>query len=119
MSDYGLQTRIRTQIGDMWKDPFPSADVHFYSMIFHDWPADKDKFLARKSFDALDPGGRTIIHEMLFNSEPTGVFPVAAFHVTRLLWSEGEQYCGREISSMLRDGPSGSRPRRKPRNDEH
>jgi O-methyltransferase domain len=40
VSDIGLQARIGTQIGDMWKDPFPSADLHFYSMIFHDWPAE-------------------------------------------------------------------------------
>jgi len=103
VSDYGLQARIGTQSGDMWKDPFPSADVHFYSMIFHDWPADKCSFLARKSFDALDPGGRIIVHEMLFNNERTGPFPVAAFNVTMLLWTEGEQYSGREISSMLRE----------------
>jgi hypothetical protein len=40
---------------------------------------------------------------MLFNSERTGPFPVAAFNVTMLLWTEGEQYSGREISSMLRE----------------
>jgi hypothetical protein len=103
VSNYGLQARIGTQIGDMWKEPFPPADLHFYSMIFHDWPVDKNKFLARKSFDALEPGGRIIVHEMLFNRERTGPFPVAAFNVAMLLWTEGEQYSGREISSMLRE----------------
>jgi len=103
VAEYGLQARIRTHRGDMWKDPFPPADVHFYSMIFHDWPVDKCKFLAKKSFDALDSGGRIIVHEMLFNNERTGPFPVAAFNVTMLLWTEGEQYSGREISSMLRE----------------
>jgi hypothetical protein len=103
VAEYGLQARIRTHRGDMWTDPFPPADVHFYSMIFHDWPVDKCKFLAKKSFDALDHGGRIIIHEMLFNNQRTGPFPVAAFNVTMLLWTEGEQYSGREISSMLRE----------------
>jgi O-methyltransferase domain len=103
VSNYRLQARVRTHIGDMWKDPLPSADLHFYSMIFHDWPADKCRFLAKKSFDALGPGGRSIVHEMLFNNDRTGPFPVAAFNIAMLLWCEGEQYSGREISTMLRE----------------
>lgn len=103
ISNYSLQARIGTRIGDMWKDPFPSADLHFYSMIFHDWSADKCRLLAKKSFDALGPGGRIIVHEMLFNNNRTGPFPVAANNIGMLLWTEGEQYSGREISSMLRE----------------
>ena len=87
----------------MWEDPFPSADLHFYSMIFHDWPADKCRFLAKKSFDTLGSGGRIIVHEMLFNNDRTGPFPVAADNIAMLLSTEGEQYSGREISSMLRE----------------
>jgi hypothetical protein len=34
---HGLQPRIRTLVGDLWQDPFPTADVHF-STIYHDWP---------------------------------------------------------------------------------
>jgi len=37
IADYDLQTRIRAHVGDIWTDPFPPADVHFYSMIYHDW----------------------------------------------------------------------------------
>lgn len=103
VSKYRLQARVGTHVGDMWNDPFPVADLHFYSMIFHDWPAEKCRFLAKKSFEALDPGGRIIVHEMLFNRDRTGPFPVAAFNIAMLLWCEGEQYSGREISSMLRD----------------
>jgi hypothetical protein len=40
---------------------------------------------------------------MLFNNDRSGPFPVAAFNIVRLLWCEGEQYSGREISSMLRE----------------
>ena len=103
VAKYKLQARVATQVGDMWTDPFPAADLHFYSMIFHDWPAEKCRFLAKKSFDALKPGGRIIVHEMLFNNDRSGPFPVAANNITMLLWTEGEQYAGGEISSMLRD----------------
>ena len=37
----GLQDRIETQSGDMWEDPFPEADLHFYSNIYHDWSREK------------------------------------------------------------------------------
>ena len=47
-------------------------------------------------------GGRIIIHEMLYNDDKTGPFPVAAFNIVMLLWTtEGQQYSGRELSAML------------------
>lgn len=50
---YGLRERIATQAGDMWSDPFPPADVHFYSQIFRDWSPEKCRELAVKSFVRL------------------------------------------------------------------
>lgn len=100
---YGLQNRVKTHLGDIWKDPFPSADLHFYSMIYHDWPPEKCRFLTQKSFESLEPGGQIIIHEMLYDDEKTGPFAVAAFNITMLLTMEGEQYSGRELCAMLGD----------------
>jgi hypothetical protein len=40
---------------------------------------------------------------MPFNDDHAGPFPIAAFNIDMLLWVEGEQYSGREISSMLRE----------------
>jgi hypothetical protein len=57
--------------------------------------------LTRKSFESLQPGGRLIIHEQLFNNDRTGPFPVAAHNIIMLLWCEGQQYSGRELSAML------------------
>ena len=45
---------------------------HFYSNIFHDWPPEKCSFLTRKSFDALPPGGRLVVHEMLYDDDKKG-----------------------------------------------
>lgn len=98
---HGLQGRVRTHAGDMWNNPFPPADLHFYSYIYHDWPPEKCRFLTQKSFDSLERGGRIIIHEMLYNDEKTGPFPIAAFSVIMLGWTEGEQYSGSELSAML------------------
>jgi len=97
----GLQDRIRTQRGDMWQDPFPPADLHFYSQIYHDWLPEKCRFLTQKSFASLEPGGHIIIHEMLYHDDKRGSFPVAAFNIIMLLATEGQQYSGTELGAML------------------
>lgn len=101
IAQYKLQDRMEARIGDMWNDPFPQADIHFYSNIYHDWPVEKGRFLTKKSFDSLESNGRIVIHEMLYNDERTGPFTVASFSVAMLLWAEGMQYSGLELSEML------------------
>jgi protein-L-isoaspartate O-methyltransferase len=101
IAQYGLQQRIRTQVGDMWQDPFPAADLHFYSGVYHDWPPEKCRLLTQKSFASLAAGGRLIIHELLYNDDKTGPFTVASFAVTMLMISEGQQFSGHELSTML------------------
>ena len=101
VAHHGLQSRIRTHVGDMWNESFPSADLYFYSMIYHDWPPEKCRLLTQKSFASLEPGGRIIIHEMLYNDEKTGPFTVAAYNIGMLWGTEGQQFSGRELSTML------------------
>ncbi|NOT55392.1 MAG: methyltransferase [Deltaproteobacteria bacterium] len=98
---YRLTDRLGTHAADMWKEPYPAADLHFYGMIFHDWPAEQCRFLARKSFESLPTGGRIIVHEMLFNHDRTGPFGVAAFNMVMLTYLDGEQYSGREIAGFF------------------
>src|SRR5262249_21611418 len=93
----GLQERITTHVADIWNDPFPGADVHFYSMIYHDWPPEKCRFLTRKSFESLKPGGRIVIHEILFNDDRTRPLAAAAFNIVMLYYVPGQQYSGREL----------------------
>ena len=97
----GLCDRVGTLAGDMWKDPFPPADVHFYADIFHDWPDAKCRFLAEKSFASLPRNGRIVVHELLFDDDKTGPLAAAAYSGAMLLWTEGRQRSGREISALL------------------
>jgi hypothetical protein len=99
----GLGGRIRTQAGDMWQAPLPAADLHFYSEIYHNWLPERCRFLTRKSFESLPPGGRIVIHEMLYNDEKTGPFPLAAFSIAMLLWTQGQQHSGPELVAMLEE----------------
>jgi protein-L-isoaspartate O-methyltransferase len=101
IASYGLQERIGMHVGDMLNDPFPPADVHLYSAIYHHWPAERCRMLAAKSFASLPSGGRIIIHERLYNDQQTGPFPVVALNMLARLRGEGGRYSGREYSSML------------------
>jgi hypothetical protein len=100
---HSLEGRITTRQADMWADPFPPADVHFYSNILHDWPPEKGQLLIEKSYQTLEPGGRILLHEALFDDDKTGPFRIAAFNMSILWAAGGQQYSGRELSTMLAD----------------
>src|SRR5262245_38260357 len=101
-AQYGLQGRVRTHAADMRQDPFSLAEVQFYSQIFHDWPAERCRFLTRKSFESLAPAGRIILHEIIYNDEKTQPIAATAMSVQMLLfYTEGRQYSGRELTAML------------------
>ncbi|WP_228397912.1 methyltransferase [Limnobaculum xujianqingii] len=101
IQQYGLSSRIETCAGNMWEDNFPDADLHLYSNVLHDWPTEKNLFLAKKSYDALPKGGRIIIHEILYNDVGPGPLAAAASSLVMLGWTEGRQYSGKEFSLLL------------------
>jgi hypothetical protein len=98
---FGLQSRIQTCVSDMWQDPFPAADLHFYADIYHDWSVEQGRFLTQKSFESLPSGGRIIIHEMLYDEPKVGPLAVAAYNLTMQVLIEGQQYSAKELSAML------------------
>jgi hypothetical protein len=98
---YGMSDRLGVATGDMWKDPFVPADLHFYSQVFHDWPPEKCRFLADKSFASLPPGGRIIVNELLLDSDKAGPSVASLMTMVMLLWTEGRQYSGAELQEML------------------
>jgi hypothetical protein len=95
------QARVALHPGDMWCDPFPDADLHFYSNIFHDWPAGRNALLARKSFDALPAGGRIVLHEVLYRDDKSGPLAASSYSLMMLGWTQGEQYSASELETLL------------------
>src|SRR5215469_11437408 len=96
---YNLSDRLRSVAGDMWKDPFAPADLHFYSQVFHDWTPEQCRFLAEKSFAALPSGGRLVVHELLLDSDTVGPLVPSFMGMVMLLWTEGRQYTGAELTA--------------------
>lgn len=98
----GLADRVRTLPLNMFTHPWPQGHaVHFLSNIFHDWSEETCRLLARKSFDALPPGGRILLHEMLMDDDGCGPLAAASFSLLMLIGTKGRQYSLPELRELL------------------
>jgi protein-L-isoaspartate O-methyltransferase len=103
VAQYGVQDRVRMRTGDMLNDPFPPADLHLFSAIYHHWPGERCRVLTAKSFASLPSGGRIIIHERPYNDTRTGPLAVAAMTLPALLRGEADRYSASDYAGMLRE----------------
>jgi SAM-dependent methyltransferase len=103
IAQHGVQERVRIQVGDMLNDPFPLADLHLFSAIYHHWPPERCRLLTAKSFVSLKPGGRIIIHERPYDEGRTGPLAIVAMTMLALLRGEGGRYSAQDYADMLSD----------------
>jgi acetylserotonin N-methyltransferase len=102
IAEGGVADRVGTVAVDMFREPWPQGyDGMFFSNIFHDWDADTNLFLAKRAYDALQPGGRIYLHEMLLAEDGNGPVTTAAFSMLMLLGTRGRQYSLRELRQTL------------------
>ncbi len=98
----GVEGRVKTQSVDMFTQAWPQGhDAHFFSNIFHDWSEETCRLLARKSFEALPPGGRILLHEILLDDDGCGPLPATAFSLLMLIGTKGRQYSLPELRHIL------------------
>jgi len=102
--DRGLSDQITVTARDMFKNPWLSGfDGLLFGNIFHDWDLESCGFLARRAFDALEPGGTICLHEMLLNEKKDGPLTVALCPVAMLLHEKGKQFTPSELETLLAD----------------
>lgn len=100
----GLTDRISFSPGDFFADPLPGGqDVVLLSMILHDWDVDQCKGILRKCLDALNPGGRLLISELLVDDTKDGPLDAALMSLSMLVETFGRNYTGAEYASWLRE----------------
>jgi len=98
----GVGARVRTHAANMFTQAWPRGhDAHFFSNIFHDWSDETCRMLARLSFEALAPGGRILLHEILMDDDGCGPLPAAAFSLLMLIGTKGRQYSLPELRGFL------------------
>jgi O-methyltransferase domain/Dimerisation domain len=103
IGQYGVGERVRTQMGDMLNEPFPPADLHLFSAIYHHWSAERSRLLSAKSFASLPTGGRIIIHERPYEETHSGPLAVVAVTMLALMRGEGGRYSSDDYAGMLSD----------------
>jgi acetylserotonin N-methyltransferase len=102
IADGGVADRVDTISIDMFREAWPRGyDGMFFSNIFHDWNAETNRFLARRAYDALEPGGRIFLHEQLLAEDGSGPVTTAAFSMLMLLGTNGRQYTFSELEQIL------------------
>jgi hypothetical protein len=102
IADGGVADRVDTVSIDMFRDAWPRGyDGVFFSNIFHDWNAETNRFLARRAYEAVEPGGRIFLHEQLLAEDGSGPVTTAAFSMLMLLGTHGRQYTFSELEQIL------------------
>jgi hypothetical protein len=108
IAQYGLQDRADTLAANMFTDAWPSGyDAVLFSNIFHDWDRTSCLHLARRSFEALSPGGRIYLHEMLLEDTKDGPLTAASFSLGMCLRTRGKQFSAGELGELLHEAGFG------------
>lgn len=98
----GLGDQVHVMTANMFEDPWPTGfDGLLFGNIFHDWDLDSCRFLARRAFETLPPGGTICLHEMLLSEAKDGPLTVACFSIAMLLHEKGKQFTAAELQQLL------------------
>jgi SAM-dependent methyltransferase len=101
-----LHNRIILKEGDYFAIEFGTGfDLALLSNILHSMSPGRARMMINKSYSALVPGGRIVIHDFLPNEERTGPDWPILFAVNMLVATEsGTTYTYGEIGAWLRSG---------------
>jgi acetylserotonin N-methyltransferase len=97
----GMSGAVLIAAGDMFRDDWPAGhDMHLLSNVLHDWDGAEVRRLLERSYEALPPGGRLVIHDAWIHGDKTGPLPVAMYSCLLMHSSEGKCYSMAEIRSL-------------------
>ncbi|MCP4397333.1 MAG: methyltransferase [bacterium] len=101
---FNVNERVDVYPGNFFADLWPRGyDGICFSNIFHDWPPDRCRTLAASAYDALEPGGRIFLHEMLLDDEKFGPLAAACFDLWMFVNFSAQQYSQDELFHVLAD----------------
>jgi SAM-dependent methyltransferase len=89
----GFTGRVDVIEGDMFAEDLPRGyDLHLISNVLHDWNDATVIQLLRKSYQALEPGGMLVVHDVHINEDKSGPLPNAAYSAMLMHSTEGKCY---------------------------
>lgn len=90
INEAGLGNRITYQPGNALKDAWPqNQDVVLMSYLFSGIPADALSSTVANAWDALEPGGRVIIHDFMVDDDRAGPPLAALWALQHLVFTPG------------------------------
>jgi len=101
----GASARVQTLAGDYHTTPFPSGvdAVNFFGMLHQESP-DAIRLLARKAFEALEPGGVVTVMDMMTDETHTAPQFSALFALTMALTTtNGWVFSSEELRGWLEE----------------
>ncbi len=103
IAEYGLQDQIAVEPVDMFEDVWPSGyDAVFFSNIFHDWGEERSRYLGKKSFEVLPPGGRIYLHELLLADTKDSPPALTMYSLGLKFATRGKLFTAGELDNLLR-----------------
>lgn len=101
----GLEGRVDTCPGELFRDPFPAgADVFLFSHMFTIWSLEKNRALLQKSHAALPTGGSVLIFNMMGHDDDSGPLGTAlgSPYFLAIATGEGMLYSWSDHEAQLR-----------------
>lgn len=74
-AERGMQDRLTAVAGDFFKE-VPAGDLLLLKFILHDWSDDDGERILTNCRNALRPGGRVVITEIVIDDHATGIAPL-------------------------------------------
>ena len=82
-------------------------DAIFFCHLLHDWEGARRQHLLRRSFEALPPGGRLFVYEMLLSDAQGGPLTAALFSMCMVHVTLGKQFRAGQLSAEIGDAGFG------------
>lgn len=98
-ADYGVADRLECHAGDMFRGPYPAADVALLSNILHDWDVPECQTLVANAAAACPT---VLVHDVFLNDALDGPLPHALFSTALFILTEGRLYSVAEIAAWFR-----------------
>ena len=101
VKDRGVADRVDAVAVDMFRQAWPRGyDAMFFSNVFHDWNFETCQWLATRACEALEPGSRIYLHEMLLDDDGAGPLTPVSFSML-MLGTQGQQFSFSELRGLL------------------
>ncbi|NTU93413.1 MAG: C-20 methyltransferase BchU [Chlorobiaceae bacterium] len=80
-AEKGLGTRLQGVPVDIYRDAYPTADVVMFCRILYSANEQLTAMMCKKAFDAINPGGKVVILDMIIDDEESPNFDYLSHYI--------------------------------------